>query len=186
MLRRTYDGLLRLAASPAAPAWLALVAFCEGVFFPIPPDVMLMPMVLARRDHAWRNALIALVASVAGGSTGYAIGFFLHPVGEWLIRLTGGNIATFEHFYGQWGLLLLATPLPYKLTAIASGMFQFNYLMFLGASVAIRGARFFIVAALIRTYGAPIQTFIEKRLALVVSGVALVIVLAILSLQFVH
>ena len=186
MLRRTYDGLLRLAASPAAPAWLALVAFCEGVFFPIPPDVMLMPMVLAKREHAWRNAVICLVASVAGGSTGYTIGFFLHPVGHWLISLTGGNMDTFQHFYGQWGLLLLATPLPYKLTAIASGMFQFNYLMFLGASIVIRGARFFIVAALIRTYGAPIQTFIEKRLAFVVSGVALVIVLAILSLQFVH
>jgi membrane protein YqaA with SNARE-associated domain len=186
MLRRTYDRLLRLAASPAAPAWLALVAFCEGVFFPIPPDVMLMPMVLAKREHAWRNALICLCASVAGGSTGYAIGFFLHPVGEWLIRLTGGNIESFQHWYGQWGLLLLATPLPYKLTAIASGMFRFRYLWFLAASLVIRGARFFAVAALIRHYGAPIQGFIEKRLAFVVSGVAIVIVLALLALRFVH
>ena len=186
MLRRTYDGLLRLAASPAAPAWLALAAFCEGIFFPIPPDVMLMPMVLARREHAWRNALICLAASVAGGSTGYAIGFFLHPVGVWLFHLTGGDISHFQTWYRQWGLLLLATPLPYKLTAIASGLFQFPYLMFLGASLVIRGARFFAVATLIRVYGAPIQSFIEKRLALVVSGVALVIVLAILALRFVH
>ena len=186
MLRRTYDRLLKLAASPAAPAWLALVAFCEGVFFPIPPDVMLMPMVLAKRDHAWRNALICLCASVAGGSTGYTIGFFLHPVGEWLIRLTGGNVESFQHWYHQWGLLLLATPLPYKLTAIASGLFSYPYLWFLGASIVIRGARFFAVAALIRHYGAPIQGFIEKRLAFVVSGVALVIVLAILALRFAH
>ena len=186
MLRRTYDRLLRLAASPAAPAWLALNAFIEGVFFPIPPDVMLMPMVLAKREHAWRNALICLVSSVAGGSTGYLIGFFLHPVGEWLFRLTGGDITSFRHFYHRWGLLLLATPLPYKLTAIASGLFSYPYLWFLGASIVIRGARFFAVAALIRHYGAPIQGFIEKRLAFVVSGVALVIVLAILALRLAH
>jgi membrane protein YqaA with SNARE-associated domain len=186
MLRRTYDRLLQLAASRAAPAWLALVAFCEGVFFPIPPDVMLMPMVLAKREHAWRNALICLCASVAGGSTGYLIGYFLHPVGEWLIRLTGGDVTSFQHWYGKWGLLLLATPLPYKLTAIASGLFQFPYRWFVLASIVIRGARFFAVAALIRHYGAPIQGFIEKRLALVVSAVALVIVLAILALHFVH
>ena len=186
MLRGVYEWMMRKAASPDAPAWLALLAFCEGVFFPIPPDVMLMPMVLAKREHAWRNALICLCASVAGGSTGYTIGFFLHPVGEWLIRLTGGDITSFQRFYHQWGLLLLATPLPYKLTAIASGVFQFNWPMFVGASLVIRGARFFAVAALIRTYGAPIQGFIEKRLALVVSAVAIVIALAIVALKFAH
>jgi len=186
MLRRTYDRLLALAASPAAPAWLALVAFCEGIFFPIPPDVMLMPMVLAKREHAWRNAAICLVASVAGGSVGYAIGLFLHPVAVWLFNITGGNIDSFEKLYRQWGLLLLATPLPYKLTAIASGTFKLNWLMFVGASVLIRGARFFAVAALIRTYGAPIQGFIEKRLAFVVSAGAIVIVAAVLALRFVH
>lgn len=186
MLRRTYDRLLLLAASRSAPAWLALVAFCEGIFFPIPPDVMLMPMVLARREHAWRNALICLFASVAGGSVGYAVGFFLHPVGEWLFHITGGNMASFQKVYDKWGLLLLATPLPYKLTAIASGLFQFNWLMFAGASLVIRGARFFLVAALIRAYGAQVQGFIEKRLALVVSGAAIIVVLAVLALRFVH
>lgn len=186
MLRRTYDKLMALAASPRAPIWLAAVAFIEGVCFPIPPDVMLMPMVLAKREHAWRNALICLVASVAGGSTGYAVGYFLHPVGHWIISLTGGNIDAFQHWYGKWGLLLLATPLPYKLTAIASGLFQFPYLKFLAASLVIRGVRFFAVAGLIRAYGAPIQGFIEKRLAWVVSGVALVVALALLSLKLIH
>ncbi len=186
MLKRTYDGLMRLAASRAAPAWLALVAFCEGVFFPIPPDVMLMPMVLAKREHAWRNALICLVCSVAGGSTGYVVGYFLHPLGHWIISLTGGDVASFQRFYAKWGLLLLATPLPYKLTAIASGLFQFPYFMFLGASIVIRGARFLLVAGLIKHYGAPIQGFIERRLALVVSAVALVVALALLLLKLVH
>jgi membrane protein YqaA with SNARE-associated domain len=186
MLRRTYDKLMQLAASRQAPAWLAGVAFIEGVFFPIPPDVMLMPMVLAKRERAWQGALIVLVASVAGGSTGYAIGYFLHPVGEAIIRLTGGDIAHFKQWYGKWGLLLLATPLPYKITAIASGLFEFPYWKFLAASVVIRGARFFAVAGLIRAYGAPIQGFIEKRLALVVSAVALVVALALLALKAIH
>ena len=186
MLRRTYDRLMQLAASPRATLWLAGVAFIEGVFFPIPPDVMLMPMVLARREHAVRYGLICLIASVAGGSTGYAIGYFLHPVGEWIISLTGGDITAFQHWYRKWGLLLLATPLPYKITAIASGLFQFPYLKFLAASIVIRGARFFTVAGLLRAYGAPIQGFIEKRLVWVVSGLALVIALALLSLKLVH
>jgi membrane protein YqaA with SNARE-associated domain len=186
MLRRTYDKLMQLAASPAAPLWLAGVAFIEGVFFPIPPDVMLMPMVLAKRGRAWRYALICLVASVMGGSTGFAVGYFLHPVGVWIISLTGGDIHVFEHWYKKWGLLLLATPLPYKIMSIASGLFHFPYLKFLAASLVIRGARFFAVAGLLRAYGAPIQGFIEKRLAFVVSGVALVVALALLALKLVH
>lgn len=186
MLRKSYDGLMRLAASRAAPAWLGAVAFCEGIFFPIPPDVMLMPMVLAKREHAWRNALICLVCSIAGGSVGYTIGYFLHPVGTWIISLTGGDVGAFQHWYAKWGLLLLATPLPYKLTAIASGLFQFPYFKFLAASAVIRGARFVLVAGLIRRYGAPIQGFIERRLALVVSAVALVLAAAVLALKLVH
>lgn len=186
MLRRTYDRLMQLAASRHAAVWLAGVAFIEGIFFPIPPDVMLMPMVLARREKAWLYALICLAASVTGGSVGYAVGYFLHPVGHWIISLTGGDINVFEQWYHKWGLLLLATPLPFKVMAIASGLFKFPYLKFLAAAAVIRGARFFAVAGLIRAYGAPIQGFIEKRLAWVVSGVALVIALALLSLKLVH
>ena len=183
MLRKVYDKIMALAASRNAQGWLALVAFCEGIFFPIPPDVMLMPMVLAKREHAWRNALICLVASVAGGTVGYGIGFFLNPVGHWIISLTGGNMEAFERWYGKYGLLLLATPMPYKLTAIASGLFQFNYPVFIAASLAIRGARFFLVAGLIRAYGAPIQGFVEKRLALVVSLAAVALVALVLLLK---
>ena len=186
MLRRTYDKLMQLAASPQAPAWLAGVGFIEGIFFPLPIDVMLMPMVLARRERAWTYALICLCASIAGGSVGYAIGYFLHPVGEAIIRLTGGDIESFRHWYAKWGLLLLATPLPYKITAIASGLFQFPYLTFLIASTVIRGMRFFAVAALIRAYGEPIRGFIEKRLALVISAVALAVALALLVLKAIH
>lgn len=188
MLRRTYDRLMVLAASPAAPAWLGLAAFCEGIFFPIPPDVMLMPMVLARREHAWRNVIICALASIAGGTVGYGVGYFLQPVGHWLLSLTGngGSLDRFQTWYGHWGVLLLALPIPYKLMAIASGLAKFNYPLFVGASLVIRGARFSLVAALTSVYGEPIRGFVEKRLGLVVSAVAVVIVLAVMALKLAH
>ena len=184
MLRRSYDWMMRRAASPQAPVWLAIHAFAEGVFFPIPPDVLLMPMVLAHRDRAWRYAAICLAASVLGGCVGYSVGYFLHPVGIWLINLTGGDPQEFQHWYGQWGVMLLAVPIPYKLTAIASGLFKLKFIEFVIASIFIRGLRFFMVAGLLRFYGPPIQEFIEKRLALVVSAIALTIIALVLVLRF--
>jgi membrane protein YqaA with SNARE-associated domain len=176
--------MLGLAASPEAPIWLAMLAFAEGVFFPIPPDVMLAPLVLTNRDRAWRYAGICLAASVLGGCVGYTVGYFLHPVGIWLLSLTGSNPQQFEHWYRQWGVLMLAIPIPYKVTAIASGMFKVAFPLFLIGSILIRGLRFFLVAGLIWKYGAPMQTFVEKRLGLVVSGVALAIVGVVLVIRF--
>jgi membrane protein YqaA with SNARE-associated domain len=184
MLRRLYNWVLSLAASPEAPIWLAMLAFAEGVFFPIPPDVMLAPLVLTNRSRAWRYAAICLGASVLGGCVGYSVGYFLHPVGVWLLSLTGSDPHQFEHWYKQWGVLLLAVPIPYKLTAIASGMFKVPFWLFLAGSIVIRGLRFFLVAGLIWKYGAPMQTFVEKRLGLVVSGVALAAVGVVLVIRF--
>jgi membrane protein YqaA with SNARE-associated domain len=184
MLRRLYDWTMRLAASPQAPVWLALLAFCEGIFFPIPPDVILIPLVLSARDKAWRYASICLAASVLGGCIGYTVGFFLHPVGIWLISLTGENIHDFEHWYHRWGVLLLALPVPYKILAIASGFFKINFPLFVAGSIVARGLRFFLVAGLIARYGAPMQEFVEKRLGLVVSGVALAIIGVIVVIHF--
>jgi len=176
--------MLRLAASPDAPAWLALLAFCEGIFFPIPPDVMLAPMVLARRERAWRYTAIVLSASVLGGSVGYTVGYFLHPIGVWLLQLTGSDPVEFQRFYHHWGVLLLAVPIPYKLTAIASGLFKLNFPLFFGASILIRGLRFFLVAGLIRQYGAPMQEFVERRLGLVVSAIALALIGLFVAIRF--
>ena len=145
MLRGSYDWVMRLAASRHAALWLAALAFAEGLFFPLPPDMLLMPLVLARRERAWIYAGICLGASVLGGSAGYTVGYFLQPVGRWLISLTGEDVATFQRWYGAWGVFLLALPIPYKLTAIASGMFKLNYYLFLAASLFIRGLRFFLV-----------------------------------------
>jgi membrane protein YqaA with SNARE-associated domain len=184
MLRRLYERTMRLAASPHAPLWLAVLAFAEGFCFPIPPDVILIPLVLQNRQNAWRYAFITLSASVLGGSVGYLIGFFLHPVGIWLLSLTGSNPHEFEHWYKQWGVLLLALPIPYKLTAIASGLFKLNFPLFFGASIVIRGIRFCLVAGLVQRYGAAAQAFIEKRLGLVMSGIALTLIGVFLVWRF--
>ena len=189
MLRSLYDWIMRLAASPNAGWWLALVAFCEGIFFPIPPDLMLMPMVLARRERAWLYAGITLVCSVAGGTIGFGVGYLLKDAALFILTHTGvsaAGVAGFQGVLRQWGYLLLALPIPYKLIAIASGMIPLSYPLFLLASVSIRGARFFLVAWLMRAYGPPIQGFIEKRLALIISAVAVLIVLAVLLLKFAH
>lgn len=188
MLRRLYDWVMRLAGSKHAEAWLAAIAFCEGIFFPIPPDVMLMPVVLANRDKAWRYAALTVTASVLGGCIGYSVGFFLHPVGEWILSLTGSPnaAANFEATYRKYGVILLAVPIPYKITAIASGMFSLPMFTFVGASILVRGLRFFLVAGLIKRYGPPIQAFIEKRLALVVSAAAMAVIALVLILKFVH
>jgi membrane protein YqaA with SNARE-associated domain len=181
--------MMQLAASRQGPFWLAVAAFCEGIFFPIPPDLMLMPMVLARRERAWLYAGITLVASMLGGSVGYLIGMAFEGVGRAILALTGTSGAGVESFkatYRQWGIFVIALPIPFKLTAIVSGMTGFSYPLFLGAAAAIRGARFLLVAGLVRAYGPPIQSFVEKRLALVISGVAVALVLGVLGLKLLH
>jgi len=189
MLRRLYDRLMVLAASRQAPAWLALVSFAESSFFPAPPDLMLAPMVLARPEHAWRNAAICAVASVLGGIAGYAIGFFLDPVGRAILAFIGqaGALESFQAWYAQWGLWVILikglTPIPYKLVTIASGLAHFNFGMFILASAITRAARFFLVAALLKRFGPPIQGFVEERLTLVTSLVAVAIVGAIVLLK---
>ena len=186
MLRKIYDWVMGLAASPRAPLALGIVAFCEGLFFPIPPDVLLMPIVLQRREHALRYAAITVVCSLAGGSCGFAVGHFLQPVGAWILSLTGGDLQAFQGWYSRYGLVLIAVPIPYKLTAIASGFGQVVYWQFLLVSLLVRGLRLGGEALLLKIYGPPIQEFVEKRLALVASGAALAIVALVMVLKFAH
>ncbi len=174
MLRRFYDRVLALAGSRRAPAWLAVISFAESSVFPIPPDALLIPMCLARPQHAWRFALICTVSSVLGGALGYYIGYALFEVlAQPIIRFYHYE-AAFERFkatYAEWGLWVIlvkgATPIPYKIVTIASGAASFNFGVFMLASIATRGARFFLVAALLRFYGEPVRIFIERRLTLV-------------------
>ena len=191
MLHRLYMRTLALAASPRAGWWLFGIAFAEASFFPVPPDALLIPMTLARPDRAWRLAAICLAGSVFGGALGYLIGYavfdqFARPLIE--LYGYGDQFAAFQALYARWGLWVILvkglTPIPYKIVTIASGAARFNFWMFMAASVVTRGARFFIVAALLRYYGTPVRDFIERRLTLVTSLLAAGIVGGFLVLRF--
>ncbi len=174
MLRRLYDWVMSLASGRSALWALGAVSFVESSFFPIPPDVMLIPMVVAKRKDWWRIALVCTVTSVLGALLGYAIGALLfETVGRSLIEFYHAE-GTFERlvgWYDQWGWLgILAgavTPLPYKVLTIFSGTVGFSIPMFIAVSIVGRGLRFFLVAGLLYWFGEPIKAFIEKRLTLV-------------------
>jgi membrane protein YqaA with SNARE-associated domain len=179
MLYRFYVRTLALAGAPRAPWWLAAIAFAESSVFPIPPDALLIPMALARPDRAWRLAAICTISSVAGGALGYLIGYAVFDqLARPLIELYGygPRFAAFQALYGEYGLWVILikglTPIPYKIVTIASGAAHFDFAVFMAASLATRGARFFLVAALLRLFGAPVRAFIERRLTLVTSLLA--------------
>ena len=191
MLRRLYDWTMAQARGPHAERALAVIAFLESSIFPVPPDAMIVPMVLARPHAAWRIALIATVASVVGGLAGYAIGYFLfETLGAWIIEVYGygGKFAAYQATWDHWGVWIILikglTPIPYKLVTIASGLAKFNLGLFVAASILTRGARFFLVAGLLRQFGTPIRTFIEQRLTLVTSSFAVAIVLGFVALRY--
>jgi membrane protein YqaA with SNARE-associated domain len=173
MLRRLYDWTMSLAARTGAAWALAIVAFIESSVFPIPPDVLQIPMVLARRDRAWAYAAIATVASVLGGVAGYLIGWLVFDtVGRPLLDFYGYG-AKFDDFaarYNHWGAWIVfiagVTPFPYKVITIASGATGLPMPVFMVASVAARGLRFFVVSALLYWFGPPIRAFIERYLGL--------------------
>jgi membrane protein YqaA with SNARE-associated domain len=173
-LRRLYDWTIALAAKPHAETALFWVAFIESSFFPLPPDLILVPMALARRDRAWRYAMICTVASVIGGLLGYAIGYFLfESVGRPILEFykVMGQYHHLKSLFDEWGVWIIVakgmTPIPYKLVTITSGALHFAILPFILASVVSRSIRFFLVAALIWKFGEPVRTFIEKRLEVV-------------------
>jgi membrane protein YqaA with SNARE-associated domain len=183
MLRRIYDWCIGAAHKPYALWIMGAVAFAESSFFPIPPDVMLIPMSLARPQRAWLYALVCTATSVLGGIVGYAIGALLYDsLGHWLITLYGlsDKIDAFRASYAHWGALIIIgkglTPIPYKLVTIASGFAGYNVGLFILCSIIARGGRFFIVAILLNRYGDTIRTEIEKRLGLWVALGAAVLV----------
>jgi membrane protein YqaA with SNARE-associated domain len=171
VLRRLYDWTMAQAVTPHAMWTLAAVAFIESSVFPIPPDVLIIPMVLAARTRAWRIAIVCTAASVIGGFFGYAIGLFLfEQVARPILSFYGyiDKFETFQELYNHWGAWIVfgagITPFPYKVITIASGMTQLNPVVFGIASVAARGLRFFFIAWLLWKYGAPIRAFIERHL----------------------
>jgi membrane protein YqaA with SNARE-associated domain len=183
MLKKSYQKLRALAASDKAEPALAMVSFAEASFFPIPPDIMLLPMVTIRPERAWRSAAIATAASVIGGIFGYLIGMFLmDSIGKPLLDFYHytDKLDAYNAAFEKWGLMIILikgfTPIPFKLVTIASGLAHFNLAIFVAASVVTRGARFFLVAALAKKFGPSIEPFIEKQLYWVTGAIALVII----------
>lgn len=171
-VRKIYDKMLALSEAKTAMFFLFLVAFAESSFFPIPPDIMLIPMILATPSKAWKIAGLATFASVLGGYFGYGIGvFFFDLIAEPLLNFYGylEKFKEFENYYHEYGAWIVfgagLTPFPYKIITIASGAVHLDLGVFTVASVLARGGRFFVVAWLLKKYGTPMKTFIEKNLS---------------------
>ncbi len=182
-MKKLYDWTMSLASSKHAPFALGAIAFAESSFFPVPPDVILVPMTLAEPKKAWYFAALCTIASVAGGALGYAFGaLFYDTVGLWLIHLYGyaEKMESLRAFYAQWGAIFILvkglTPIPYKLVTIVSGLLAYNFPLFIGLSLITRGARFFILAAAINHFGDAIRLKLESHFGLFIGMMAAIVV----------
>lgn len=190
MIRPLYNWIVRRSSRPDAVWWLAAVSFAESSFFPLPPDVLLVPMTLADRRRAWWYATVCSASSVIGGLFGYALGYFLfETVGRAIIDFYNmqTSFENFSHLFNQYGAWILilkgATPVPYKLLTITAGFAKLDLTVFAAASLVSRSLRFYVVAVLLWYYGEPIQAFIEKRLMLVTTVFLVVIIGGILAFK---
>lgn len=193
MLRRLYDWTLSLAARKSAETWLAAIAFVESSFFLIPADVLYVPMALARKDRAYRYALVATVASVLGGILGWYIGHYAYEAVAKPVLEFYGKLDTFENLRGSASadviLLMLVTSglahlPPIKVVTILSGAAGINIWLFIASAIIARGARFYFLAWLLKRYGAPIQEFIEKRLGLIAGAAAAALILLYFAAKY--
>ncbi|MBV9554100.1 MAG: DedA family protein [Alphaproteobacteria bacterium] len=191
MLKHIYDRMIQLAAGPNAMAALIAISFAESSFFPIPGDILLIPMILARPRDAWRLAAICTLSSVAGGMVGYAIGYWgFDLVGRPILEFYGAmhRYDALKAGFDEWGVWIIIlkgiTPIPYKLVTIASGVAHFDIWAFIGASIVSRSIRFFLVAALLWWFGPAVRDFIEKRLMLVTGAFAVCLVGGFLVIRY--
>lgn len=191
MLRRTYDWTMELAARPHAMFWLFVIAFAESSFFPIPPDVLIIPMVLAAPTRAWRIVAVATAGSVLGGLAGYGIGYFLfEALGQPILDFYGyaAKFDRFQDWYREWGGWIVFaggfSPVPYKVITIASGSVNLDLATFTVVSLVSRCGRFLIVAALLWKFGPPIRAFIERWLGPLTLAFVVLLVLGFVMLKY--
>lgn len=170
-IKKIYDWAMNIASNPKGLIILCAVSFVESSFFPIPPDIFLIPLVLARRAEAFKIAFYTTLSSVLGGVFGYMIGWFLYDsIGVKILNFYHytQQFETFCSYYNEWGAWIVfgagLTPFPYKIVTIASGVTHLNFWVFIMASVIARGLRFYLVAGLLWKFGIPMKTFIEKNL----------------------
>lgn len=195
MLRKLYDWTISLAARKSAEVWLAVIAFVESSFFLVPADVLFLPMTLARPERAWRYAIIATVSSVLGGVLGWYIGHYAFEAVARPVLEFYGKLDAFEKLQSDTGyqtivLLLITSGLahlpPIKVVTILAGVANINLGLFVITAIVARGARFFLLAALLRVYGEPIRDFIEKRLGLIAGAVAALLILLYVAVRYLH
>ncbi|PHS78247.1 MAG: cytochrome B [Rhodospirillaceae bacterium] len=191
MLRRLYDWTMDFAANRNALWALFIISFIESSIFPIPPDILIIPMVLASREKAWKIAGVCTVASVLGGIGGYGIGYFLFDsVGQPILEMYGKleKFNEFQGMYNEYGAWIVAmagvTPFPFKVITIASGVTALDMPTFVISSILSRGARFFLVAGLLWYFGDPIRDFIEKYLGWLVTIGFIVLVGSFVALKY--
>ncbi|WP_069857546.1 YqaA family protein [Desulfoplanes formicivorans] len=192
MMHKMLDRLWEVAARKGAERVLMAVSFTEAIFFPVPPDLLLLPMGLAARDKVFRLAWICLLFSLAGGVIGYGIGYyFMEAVGNPIIRFYGleeqyTRIQVWYDTYSAWAVSIAGlTPIPYKLCTLTAGAFHINWPVFILASAISRGIRFFVIAVLIRSFGEAARTFLEKRFNLVVTVTLILVILGFVVLKYV-
>ena len=171
LIRKTYDEIINLSTSRCALYWLFAISFIESSFFPIPPDIMLIPMILATPKQAWKIAGVCTIASVTGAYLGYIIGvYFFDLIAQPLLNFYGyaEKFNSFKNLYHEYGAWIVfgagITPFPYKIITIASGVVHLNLAVFTIASIIARGFRFYLIAWLLKTYGETMRIFIEKNL----------------------
>jgi membrane protein YqaA with SNARE-associated domain len=169
ILRKIYDWTILKSKHPKAAWFLSIVSFAESSFFPIPPDIILIPMIIAKRTQAFFYSFICTISSVAGGVAGYCIGFFLfNSLGGIILSYYGleDQFNTFEQYYLEYGILIILgagfTPFPFKFITIASGVFGLNIFLFIGASIIARGSRFYLISILLKIFGKTIENLIDR------------------------
>ena len=191
MIRRLYDWTLSMAAHPHALWALAVVAFIESSVFPIPPDILMIPMIIANPTRAWLIALVATVSSVLGGVAGYAIGALVFDgIGQPVLEFYGkaDSVAEFNARFNEWGawavLIAGITPFPYKVITIMSGWTGLSLPVFIVSSIVARGFRFFVLAALLWKFGLPIRGFIDRYLGLLFTAFVVLLLAGFYAIQY--
>ncbi len=191
MMKKWLDKIWLLAESKGARRTLATVSFTESIFFPLPPDLLLIPMALANRKQAFRLAAICLVSSLLGGILGYYVGyFFMDLLGMPIIRFYGFDdkylvIKEWYDTYDAWAVAAAGlTPIPYKLCTLTAGAFRIDLPVFIVASTLSRGVRFFTIAGLIYLFGDRARFFLEKRFDLILLGTLILCVAGFVAIAF--
>jgi len=190
LLRTLYNWTLSKAEHKYSSWILSLVAFTESSFFPIPPDILIIPMIIAKKTKAWSYAFICTLSSVLGGVAGYAIGFFFYnSIGIFIIdtyQLTN-SFSTFENYYNQYGILIVLgagfTPFPFKFITIASGVFNLNIYLFILTAIFARGLRFYLLAGLLFIFGEKIKKFIDQYFNILAILFFIILVVSVLLIK---